>query len=73
MLNMDMVGRMRGNHLAVNGGDSAKQWRDLVEPACAAARVPNAPNGNVSARAMPATPLPNAFVNEMPKQFSKCE
>jgi hypothetical protein len=39
MLNMDMVGRMRGNHLNVNGGESAKEWRELVEPACAAARV----------------------------------
>ncbi|MDB4956577.1 MAG: peptidase [Myxococcales bacterium] len=39
MLNMDMVGRMRGNHLSVNGGESAKEWRELVEPACAAARV----------------------------------
>lgn len=39
MLNMDMVGRMRGNQLHVNGGESAKEWRDLVEPACTAARV----------------------------------
>lgn len=39
MLNMDMVGRMRGNALHVNGGDSAKEWRGLVEPACATARV----------------------------------
>lgn len=39
MLNMDMVGRMRGNQLHVNGGDSAKEWKDLVQPACAAARV----------------------------------
>lgn len=39
MLNMDMVGRMRANALHVNGGDSAKEWRGLVEPACATARV----------------------------------
>ena len=39
MLNMDMVGRMRGNQLHVNGGESAKEWRELVEPACAMARV----------------------------------
>jgi Tol biopolymer transport system component len=39
MLNMDMVGRMRNNALHVNGGDSAKEWRSIVEPACAAARV----------------------------------
>lgn len=39
MLNMDMVGRMRGDTLHVNGGESAKEWRDLVEPACTAAGV----------------------------------
>jgi hypothetical protein len=39
MLNMDMVGRMRGNELTVNGGDSAKEWRELVAPACESARV----------------------------------
>ena len=39
MINMDMVGRMRDNQLSVNGGDSAKEWNELVEPACAAARV----------------------------------
>ncbi|HEY0252445.1 MAG TPA: M28 family peptidase [Kofleriaceae bacterium] len=39
MINMDMVGRMRANHLNINGGDSAKEWKELAEPACAAARV----------------------------------
>ena len=39
MLNMDMVGRMRNNSLHVNGGDSAKEWRGLVEPLCEKARV----------------------------------
>ncbi len=39
MLNMDMVGRMKMNKLHVNGGDSAKEWKDLVQPACTAARV----------------------------------
>ncbi len=39
MLNMDMVGRMRNNSLHVNGGESAKEWQGLVEPACASARV----------------------------------
>ena len=39
MLNMDMIGRMRMNQLHVNGGDSAKEWKDLVAPACAAAKV----------------------------------
>jgi Tol biopolymer transport system component len=39
MLNMDMVGRMKMNHLHVNGGDSAKEWKELVEPACTAQRL----------------------------------
>jgi membrane-associated protease RseP (regulator of RpoE activity) len=39
MINMDMVGRMRNNHLVVNGGESATEWRDLVQPACDAAKV----------------------------------
>ncbi len=39
MLNMDMVGRMRNNSLHVNGGESAKEWKSLVEPACEKSRV----------------------------------
>ncbi|MEO6772288.1 MAG: M20/M25/M40 family metallo-hydrolase [Kofleriaceae bacterium] len=39
MINMDMVGRMRANHLSINGGDSAKEWKELAEPACATAGV----------------------------------
>ncbi len=39
MLNMDMIGRMRNNQLHVNGGASAKEWPELVEPACKAAGV----------------------------------
>ncbi|HEY5924238.1 MAG TPA: M20/M25/M40 family metallo-hydrolase, partial [Kofleriaceae bacterium] len=39
MLNMDMVGRMRNNALHVNGGESAKEWKSIVEPACGNARV----------------------------------
>ena len=39
MLNMDMIGRMKMNQLHVNGGDSAKEWKEIVAPACAAARV----------------------------------
>jgi len=39
MINMDMIGRMKMNKLYVNGGDSAKEWRDIVAPACAAQRV----------------------------------
>jgi Tol biopolymer transport system component len=34
MLNMDMVGRLRGNLVTVLGGDSAEEWKDLVLPAC---------------------------------------
>jgi Tol biopolymer transport system component len=39
MLNLDMVGRMRANHLQVLGADSAPEWQAMVEPACAAAAV----------------------------------
>jgi Tol biopolymer transport system component/Zn-dependent M28 family amino/carboxypeptidase len=39
MLNMDMVGRMKMNELFVNGGDSAKEWKDLVGPICATWQV----------------------------------
>lgn len=34
MVNMDMVGRLEGNTLAVLGGDSAEEWAEVVEPAC---------------------------------------
>ncbi len=39
MLNMDMVGRMRMSQLHVNGGDSAKEWKSIVAPACEAATI----------------------------------
>ncbi|MBK7860814.1 MAG: M28 family peptidase [Archangiaceae bacterium] len=39
MLNLDMVGRMRGNTLSALGNDSAEEWGGMLEPACAAARV----------------------------------
>jgi hypothetical protein len=39
MINMDMVGRMRANHLNLNGGESAKEWKDLAGPICVADRV----------------------------------
>jgi hypothetical protein len=39
MLNMDMVGRMRMSALNVNGGNSAAEWKDIVAPHCATARV----------------------------------
>lgn len=34
MLNMDMVGRLRGNRVAILGGESAEEWNDLVQPVC---------------------------------------
>jgi Tol biopolymer transport system component/Zn-dependent M28 family amino/carboxypeptidase len=34
MLNMDMVGRLRGNKIAVLGGDSAAEWGRIVPAAC---------------------------------------
>ncbi len=35
MLNLDMVGRLRGNQLTILGGESASEWKELVPPACA--------------------------------------
>ena len=34
MLNLDMVGRLRGNRLALLGGESSPQWKATVEPLC---------------------------------------
>ena len=34
MLNMDMIGRLRNNRVAVLGSDSAEEWESLVEPIC---------------------------------------
>jgi hypothetical protein len=39
MLNMDMVGRMRLNQLQILGVESASEWRELIGPACAEARI----------------------------------
>jgi hypothetical protein len=39
MLNLDMVGRLRGNTLQVLGSDSAREWPDTVRRACEAERV----------------------------------
>lgn len=39
MLNLDMVGRMRGNRLSVLGSDSAPEWAALAGAACDEARV----------------------------------
>ncbi len=46
MLNMDMVGRLRGNALSVLGADSAEEWRDLVNPACQKAGLACTPSGD---------------------------
>src|SRR5437667_358797 len=43
MLNLDMVGRLRDNRVTVFGTASADEWKALLEPACAAARVDCAP------------------------------
>ncbi len=37
MLNLDMVGRLRADRLAILGGDSAAEWPDLARPVCEAA------------------------------------
>lgn len=34
MLNMDMVGRLRGNRLAILGSESAAEWGALLPPLC---------------------------------------
>jgi hypothetical protein len=39
MLNLDMVGRLRGNTLQVLGSESAPEWKALIAAACDAARV----------------------------------
>jgi hypothetical protein len=39
MLNLDMVGRLRDNRVAVLGGETAAEWGELVTPACTAARL----------------------------------
>jgi hypothetical protein len=39
MLNLDMVGRLRGNTLQVLGSDSAREWPDIVRRACEVERV----------------------------------
>jgi hypothetical protein len=39
MINLDMVGRLRGNLVDVLGTDSATEWRTIVEAACREGRV----------------------------------
>ncbi|MDX2000436.1 MAG: M20/M25/M40 family metallo-hydrolase [Thermoanaerobaculia bacterium] len=39
MVNMDMVGKLRGQKLSILGADSAAEWRAIVEPLCSAAKL----------------------------------
>jgi hypothetical protein len=39
MMNLDMVGRLRGNTLMVLGSDTAPEWMAMVQGVCAEARV----------------------------------
>jgi hypothetical protein len=34
MLNMDMVGRLRGNQVSILGGESAAEWKEIVPAVC---------------------------------------
>ena len=43
MINLDMVGRLRDNKVTVFGASSADEWKALLAPACAAARIACAP------------------------------
>jgi hypothetical protein len=46
MLNMDMVGRLRDDRLEVLGGESATEWKGIVEPLCAARALTCAVGGD---------------------------
>ena len=39
MVNLDMVGRLRENKVQVLGAETAREWNELVDPACRAVRV----------------------------------
>ncbi len=39
MINLDMVGRMRGNTVTALGNDTAVEWKGLLDAACAEARI----------------------------------
>ncbi|MET0386263.1 MAG: M28 family peptidase [Polyangiales bacterium] len=39
MINLDMVGRLRGNTLSVLGSQTADEWTDIVKQACESAHV----------------------------------
>jgi len=46
MINLDMVGRLRGEKLTVFGVDTAREWRDEVDRVCTAAPVDCQLNGD---------------------------
>ncbi len=46
MLNMDMVGRLRGNRVSVLGGESAAEWGEIVPAACGRERIECALSGD---------------------------
>ncbi|MEO8277142.1 MAG: M28 family peptidase [Thermoanaerobaculia bacterium] len=46
MVNMDMVGRLRENKLAILGGGSAEEWPGIAEPLCAARGLTCATSGD---------------------------
>jgi hypothetical protein len=46
MLNLDMVGRLRGNQLTVLGAATAEEWKELVPPACERERLGCALSGD---------------------------
>jgi hypothetical protein len=46
MVNLDMVGRLRGDKLSVLGGDSAAEWTELLREPCAQARIDCAIGGD---------------------------
>jgi hypothetical protein len=39
MLNLDMIGRLRGNRLTVLGGETAAEWSELLSEPCSVSRV----------------------------------
>ena len=46
MLNLDMVGRLRGNRLAALGTESAEEWSPLLASACDRVKLECAGSGD---------------------------
>jgi Tol biopolymer transport system component len=46
MINLDMVGRMRGNTVSALGNETAEEWKPMLEAVCARARVRCAMSGD---------------------------